>query len=169
MRIQLAKLMQKDLNFLILDEPTNHLDIDSREVLEEAIEQFEGTILAVSHDRYFLNKLFTKTFWLYDKQLHAFDGNYSWARDKMRGLLDEKEVPVKIASKPEPKKSNAVKKAAAPSEIEMQIEQYETELFRLEEQMLSLSDLEQLMELNRLKEETEKQIVWLYEQLEAIS
>ncbi|WP_191557057.1 ribosomal protection-like ABC-F family protein [Metabacillus idriensis] len=169
MRIQLAKLMQKDLNFLILDEPTNHLDIDSREVLEEAIEQFEGTILAVSHDRYFLNKLFTKTFWLYDKQLHAFDGNYSWARDKMRGLLDEKEVPVKIASKPEPKKSNAVKKAAAPSEIEMQIEQYENELFRLEEQMLSLSDLEQLMELNRLKEETEKQIVWLYEQLEAIS
>ncbi|MRX53155.1 ABC-F type ribosomal protection protein [Bacillus idriensis] len=169
MRIQLAKLMQKDLNFLILDEPTNHLDIDSREVLEEAIEQFEGTILAVSHDRYFLNKLFTKTFWLYDKQLHAFDGNYSWARDKMRGLLDEKEVPVKIASKPEPKKSNAVKKAAAPSEIEMQIEQYETELFRLEEQMLSLSDLEQLMELNRLKEEIEKQIVWLYEQLEAIS
>ncbi|MDR0136851.1 ABC-F type ribosomal protection protein [Metabacillus idriensis] len=169
MRIQLAKLMQKDLNFLILDEPTNHLDIDSREVLEEAIEQFEGTILAVSHDRYFLNKLFTKTFWLYNKQLHAFDGNYSWAREKMRGLLDEKEVPAKMVSKPEPEKSNAVKKGAAPSEIEWQIEQHETELFRLEEKMLSLSDLEELMKLNRLKEEKEKQIEWLYEQLEAIS
>jgi ATPase subunit of ABC transporter with duplicated ATPase domains len=169
MRIQLAKLMQKDLNFLILDEPTNHLDIDSREVLEEAIEHFDGTILTVSHDRYFLNKLFTKTFWLYEKRLYSFDGNYSWAREKMKGLLSEKEVPSKEVPKLVVKKSNEVKQAAAPAEIEAEIEKHEIELFRLEEQMLSLTDLAQLMELNRLKEEKEKKIEWLYEQLEAIS
>lgn len=82
MRIQLAKLMQQDLNVLILDEPTNHLDIDSREVLEDAIEQFEGTIVAVSHDRFFLNKLFTKTCWIHQQKLFSFEGNYAWAREK---------------------------------------------------------------------------------------
>ena len=65
MRLRLAQLMHQDINFLVLDEPTNHLDIDSREVLEDALEDFKGTILAVSHDRYFLNKLFKKTYWIH--------------------------------------------------------------------------------------------------------
>ncbi|MET1248142.1 ribosomal protection-like ABC-F family protein [Sporolactobacillus sp. STCC-11] len=63
-RVRLADLMMKKINVLVLDEPTNHLDIESREVLEEAVNRFEGTVLAVSHDRYFLTKCFTKIYWL---------------------------------------------------------------------------------------------------------
>lgn len=80
MRLRLAQLMHQSLNTLILDEPTNHLDIPSREVLEEAIASFPGTVIAVSHDRYFLNKLFTPTFWLADGTLTRYEGTYSEAR-----------------------------------------------------------------------------------------
>lgn len=83
MRLRLAQLMHRDINFLILDEPTNHLDIESREVLEEALEEFDGTILAVSHDRYFINRIFSKIYWIDQKDLHYYEGNYDWARKKM--------------------------------------------------------------------------------------
>ncbi len=56
MRLRLAQLMHEDINLLVLDEPTNHLDIEAREVLEDTLESFEGTIVGVSHDRYFLQK-----------------------------------------------------------------------------------------------------------------
>lgn len=82
MRLRLAQLMHQDVNALILDEPTNHLDIDSREVLEEALQDFRGTILAVSHDRYFLNKLFAPVYWLENGILTRFEGNYDEARRK---------------------------------------------------------------------------------------
>lgn len=88
MRLRLAQLMYQDINFLILDEPTNHLDIESREVLEEALEQYNGTILAVSHDRYFLNKLFEKTYWIDERKLFEFAGNYAWARQKWEERLE---------------------------------------------------------------------------------
>src|SRR5690606_4438127 len=73
----------RDINFLILDEPTNHLDIESREVLEEVLEEFNGTILAVSHDRYFINRIFSKIYWIDQKELHYYEGNYDRARKKM--------------------------------------------------------------------------------------
>lgn len=82
MRLRLAQLMYQDINFLVLDEPTNHLDIDSREVLEEALEDFNGTILAVSHDRYFLNRLFKKIYWIEDHTVQMFNGDYNWAKKK---------------------------------------------------------------------------------------
>lgn len=84
MRLRLAQLMHTDVNFLILDEPTNHLDIDSKEVLELALDDFEGSILAVSHDRYFLNKLFPKTFWLAEQTIKTIEGNYEYAREKLK-------------------------------------------------------------------------------------
>ncbi|PTX59111.1 ATPase subunit of ABC transporter with duplicated ATPase domains [Melghirimyces profundicolus] len=87
-RLRLAQLMHRDLNALILDEPTNHLDIDSREVLEDALERFQGTVLAVSHDRYFLNKLFAPVCWLEKGKLTRYEGNYDEARRK-RAVLQE--------------------------------------------------------------------------------
>lgn len=82
MRLRLAQLVYQHHNLLLLDEPTNHLDIDSREVLEEALSAFPGTIVAVSHDRYFLDQLFDVTVWLEDHTLTRYEGNYSYARQK---------------------------------------------------------------------------------------
>lgn len=84
MRLRLAQLMYQDVNLLILDEPTNHLDIESREVLEEALQDFDGTILAVSHDRYFLNRLFERIYWLENQGLIFYEGDYDRAREKRR-------------------------------------------------------------------------------------
>ena len=82
MRLRLAQLMIQKCNVLVLDEPTNHLDIHSREALEEALEKFDGTIITISHDRYFLQKLFTKTAWLENQQLTLHNGPFEWARTK---------------------------------------------------------------------------------------
>lgn len=84
MRLRLAQLMVQQCNVLILDEPTNHLDIESREALEEALEKFDGTMIAISHDRYFLQKLFTKTAWLENQRLTVYEGSYEWARSKQK-------------------------------------------------------------------------------------
>ncbi|HTK10246.1 MAG TPA: ABC-F family ATP-binding cassette domain-containing protein [Ktedonobacteraceae bacterium] len=82
-RLQIARLMLTDANFLLLDEPTNNLDIPSVEVLESALLQFEGTILTVSHDRYFLDKITTKTLQIgTDKRVCAYTGNFSYMLEK---------------------------------------------------------------------------------------
>ncbi|WP_408010624.1 ribosomal protection-like ABC-F family protein [Pseudalkalibacillus sp. A8] len=85
-RLRLAQMMSENYNLLLLDEPTNHLDIESREALEEALEGFKGTILVVSHDRYFLNKLMDRTYWLEDQQLKSYIGNYEAAKEKRMQL-----------------------------------------------------------------------------------
>ena len=84
MRLRLAQLMVQQCNVLVLDEPTNHLDIEAREALEEALVKFDGTIIAISHDRYFLQKLFTKTAWLEHQTLTLHDGPFEWAKTKQR-------------------------------------------------------------------------------------
>ena len=76
-RLQLATLMKLKPNFLILDEPTNHLDIPAREAVEDALSEYEGTILVVSHDRYFLDKIVNRVDELEDRNLVSFDGNFS--------------------------------------------------------------------------------------------
>ncbi|WP_256815349.1 ribosomal protection-like ABC-F family protein [Cytobacillus sp. Bac17] len=169
MRLRLAQLMHRDINFLILDEPTNHLDIESREVLEEALEEFNGTILAVSHDRYFINRIFSKIYWIDQKELHYYEGNYDRARKKM----DEKwravmEVPpvkkAKIAAV-SPKKKDKVQET---EELENAIEQLETTLMKLETVLESEKDLEKLQTFYNEKVELEKKREELYRKLDAI-
>ncbi|MGM0751987.1 MAG: ribosomal protection-like ABC-F family protein [Bacillota bacterium] len=165
MRLRLAQLMHQDINFLVLDEPTNHLDIDSREVLEDALEDFKGTILAVSHDRYFLNKLFKKTYWIHKGELHYFDGPYSWAKEKLPELVPQEvpEAPVKKQAAPKvvPKKPSRTME-----EIEAELERVEEEIFAIEEKLLAQSDLDILQELYMEKEQKEKERDKMYQELE---
>lgn len=82
MRLRFAAFVNQPVNMLILDEPTNHLDIASREVLEEAIKNFAGTIICVSHDRYFIDQLCDRVLWLDQGMLTSYPGNYSYAYQK---------------------------------------------------------------------------------------
>nr|WP_281059144.1 ATP-binding cassette domain-containing protein [Staphylococcus sp. GDX8P54P] len=81
-RLRWAQIVNTDYNLLVLDEPTNHLDIDAKETIEDALLDYEGSIIAVSHDRYFLNKLFNTTYLLKDKTLEKFEGNYNYIKEK---------------------------------------------------------------------------------------
>jgi ATP-binding cassette subfamily F protein 3 len=85
-RVSLAKLMLGSYNFLILDEPTNHLDIESKEILEDALLNYEGTVLYVSHDRYFVNRTASRILELEDKHFTEYKGNYDYYIDKKKEL-----------------------------------------------------------------------------------
>jgi len=108
-RLKLASLMQQDTNILILDEPTNHIDIDTREVLEEALQEYKGTLLFISHDRYFINKLSKRVIEISGKKLKSYLGNYDdYKEAKTRTNTIVKNVkiiiPVKNISKSKKKK-----------------------------------------------------------------
>src|SRR5699024_6808506 len=125
----------QDVNMLILDEPTNHLDIESREVLEEALEDYKGTILAVSHDRYLLNKLFNKIYWIENKKIHRFEGNYTWAREKMAAL---RESALKISVND--KKETVIPREETVAEERLDNRKVESELYCLEEKIITLDE-----------------------------
>ncbi|WP_436374962.1 ribosomal protection-like ABC-F family protein [Cytobacillus sp. BC1816] len=169
MRLRLAQLMHRDINFLILDEPTNHLDIESREVLEEALEEFNGTILAVSHDRYFINRIFSKIYWIDQKELHYYEGNYDRARKKMeekwRAVMEVPPVKKAKIAAVSPKKKDKVQET---EELENAIEQLETTLMKLETVLESEMDLEKLQTFYNEKEELEKKREELYRKFDAI-
>lgn len=96
-RLKLALLLYEEINLLILDEPTNHIDIDSIEVLEEALEEFEGTILFISHDRYFINKVCSCVVAIEDNKLINYEGNYDNYKNKkiQRDLLIQQSLTTK--------------------------------------------------------------------------
>ncbi len=103
-RLLLTKLAMQHNNFLMLDEPTNHLDIDSREVLEKALNQFDGTILFVSHDRYFINKIATAVVELSRHGTTLYLGNYDYYVDKKdeQEAIKAHEAEKKAAGQPTP-------------------------------------------------------------------
>lgn len=86
-RLKLFELMQKNINLLIMDEPTNHIDITTQEVLEEALKEYPGTILFISHDRYFINKIAKKIFYIEDKKIIEYLGNYDDYRETKENQL----------------------------------------------------------------------------------
>lgn len=169
MRLRLAQLMYQDINFLILDEPTNHLDIESREVLEEALEQYNGTILAVSHDRYFLNKLFEKTYWIDERKLFEFAGNYAWARQKWEEKLETQVIKQQRQGRKNietvPVKKKEVRNI---EEIETELMHVEEDIYTLECKMEHVVDVEMLEQLYEEKTKKELLRAELYNELENI-
>lgn len=153
-RVALLKLMLSGSNFLILDEPTNHLDIKSREALEAAFDSFDGTMLIVSHDRYFINRLATRIVRLHRDGIDSYDGNYDYYEEHRL----ERNVEIKTVSAP---KENSYKKQKEhESEIRRtkgKISRLETEIDKYDEHITALqaeiddpenaADYEKILEL----------------------
>ena len=158
-RLLLAKLSMENNNFLILDEPTNHLDIDSKEVLENALIDFDGTLLFVSHDRYFINRVATHVLELSENGSTLYLGDYDY--------YVEKKAEVEASQTEEASMSNQAKEASPANDyqaqkesqkearklmrqiesLEAEIEELEAQSQAISEQMLETNDAEKLMEL----------------------
>lgn len=170
MRLRLAQLMYQEINLLILDEPTNHLDIESREVLEEALEDFNGTILAVSHDRYFLNKLFHKIYWIESCNLLTFDGNYNYAKVKKMERVSTRTIENVQSRK---RKANTEKvnkekistKDKSKDSLVNDLELLEEKITELEKKLEEEQDLHILQQVYVEKSKLEKQWEEIYEEL----
>lgn len=133
-RLELLKLMLSKSNFLLLDEPTNHLDIESKEVLENAIVDYSGTVLTISHDRYFLNKVVNKIWYLEDGKITEFYGNYDYFLEK---LNEKNEAEEKIISKTEIEKEKKKKKEKEKEERakKQKLKEIENKIFEIEEKI----------------------------------
>ncbi|MDA8440963.1 MAG: ABC-F family ATP-binding cassette domain-containing protein [Peptococcaceae bacterium] len=176
-RLKLCSLTLDQVNCLILDEPTNHLDIDSREVLEETLLKFEGTLLFVSHDRYFIDKVADKVMAIEANGVKVYAGNYSDYREaeqKLKAKLSD--AAPSIAPKeqlaqsprrpqtPQPKRSNLAKKL---ERLEAEIEAYEREIKNIDAEMVKYArDATRLQELFLAKEAWEIKLVTGLEQWE---
>ena len=188
-RLQLAKLMLEKNNLLILDEPTNHLDITSKQVLEEALENYEGTILFVSHDRYFINKIANKVFDITEEGYNIYLGNYDYYLEKReqekiaKRLKEEKiaeavvkEVNDYVLSKEEKRRIRKLERTR--DELIVQIDELESKIKIVNEELMKeevYTDAVKTQEWNgKLKKLTseleEKNNSWLEieEELESI-
>lgn len=184
-RVSLAKLMLSEANFLILDEPTNHLDITSKEILEEALSNYEGTVLYVSHDRYFINKTATRILDLTNQKLVNYIGNYDYYLEKKEELTqiyapDMQEAPaetktsaVKLDWKQQKeeqarlrKKENDLKKTEA------MIEELETRDSEIDEEMAKpevATNVAECVRLSKEKAEIAQKLEELYEKWEELA
>ena len=129
-RVELAKLILKDVNFLIMDEPTNHLDIQSKEALEKALSEYDGTMLMVSHDRYFINKMADRILYLDENGLKNFGGNYDYFLEKF-----------KDNTQTEQKKENTVNDYKLQKQIESEKRKLKTKISRLEDKIAETESL----------------------------
>ncbi len=134
-RLKLAELMYSDINLLILDEPTNHLDIDTREALEAALEDYEGTIIFISHDRYFINRLADRLYSIEGHSLAEYCGNYDYFKNKRSKEIKSEEKKKEIKPKEEGKKP----KPAANSNRSKLLE-VENAIAALEEEIKSIKE-----------------------------
>jgi len=142
-RLKLCLLMQSDVNLLILDEPTNHLDIASREWMEEVLEDFEGTILFVSHDRYFIRKFATTVCELEDGRMYSFEGTYEEYRQWKRYDAQQKQRMEQEKGNTAKVKTDSRIKNPSPKALEKKILKTEEEIARTEERLESIEqDLE---------------------------
>ena len=170
-RLRLCELMYDKLNMLVLDEPTNHLDILSREWIEEAVEGFTGTLLFVSHDRYFVSRFANRIIVLMDGEMVDFTGNYEQYlafRAKKAAEKAAHTVPKPKKEKPKPKGgTKQLEKKIA--KLEREISERETKSAQLDEQMAAAaSDPGKLMELSERKDEIEAALLELMEQWETL-
>ncbi len=144
-RINLLKLMLSKPNFLLLDEPTNHLDIMSREALEDAILSYDGTLIVISHDRYFLNKVITKILELEENNINTYLGNYSYYSEKKENpnRFEEFESEngtskTKTQIKEDRKKKKEAQKAE--KELKLKLKNLEKEISDSEDKLLALQE-----------------------------
>lgn len=168
-RLLLAKLSMENNNFLVLDEPTNHLDIDSKEALENALIEFDGTLLFVSHDRYFINRIATKVLEISETGSMLYLGDYDYYLEKKAELEAENQsVQIETTSQSvgamdyQAQKENQKeqrKLARRVEQIETEIDAIENRLNELNQAMLETNDLGQLTdyqkEINQLTQQQE--------------
>ena len=189
-RLALLKLFLQGDNFLILDEPTNHLDVPTREIVERALQQFGGTCFIISHDRYFLDQVSTRTLVLENKGLTEYLGNYSYYKEKLKEQLDIAaltEVVEEVAK--EDVKSEAKTISTSPSDepkkktntymVEKQLAEVEEEIARLEATMkmyevqlanpVVQQDLVEMENISKQLSDTESNLQKLYEKWEHFS
>lgn len=189
-RLALLKLFLQGDNFLILDEPTNHLDVPTREIVERALQQFGGTCFIISHDRYFLDQVSTRTLVLENKGLTEYLGNYSYYKEKLKEQQDIAaltEVVEEVAK--EDVKSEAKTISPSPSDdpkkktntymVEKQLAEVEEEIARLEATMkmyevqlanpVVQQDLEEMANISKQLSDTESSLQVLYEKWEHFS
>jgi len=181
-RVALAKIMLGDVNFLILDEPTNHLDIHSKEILESAIKNYEGTVLYISHDRYFINNTASKIIELTNSGTTMYYGNYDYYMEKKGEESDFITVPQGKIATIESNKNDYIQKKESQAEIrkiknqlkktEMEIERIEIEITKFETELLLpeiCTDAVKAKEVYEKKSELEEKLESLYELWEELS
>lgn len=182
-RVSLAKLMLSEANFLILDEPTNHLDMDSKEILENALNSYSGTVLYVSHDRYFINQTATRIIDLNQKQLVNYIGNYDYYLEKKELLSpttvssDSSTVPTASEGKMDWKQQKEEQAAKRKRENELkkteeEISSIEEKITSIDEQMASpeiCTDVGKCMELQKEKDSLSERLEVLYEKWEELA